>query len=891
MRRKGLEHKDHKKQKNKKELWLIIGIFVLALLVRGLYLLESRDNPTFDTPVVDSLTYDQMARQFNETGQLTYEFFWQPIFYPMFLSFVYWLSDGSILFVKILQVIIGAFTCVLIYFLGKKIFNKTAGGIAAVIAALYMPLVFFEAELLAVGWACFWTVVLLLLFLKAREKPSFWICLLLGLTGVLSIITRPVFLPFYLIGCVWLLVSLIFRKINISRYVIEFSGIVLGFSLIAIPVSYLSFKTVGIPTIVPCSGGINFYIGNNKDYKETITIRPGVKWKQLTEEPVQYGAVTYSQKQKYFYDKAKDYLFSQPLSFFKGIAHKGIQFISSREIPRNVDIYLFRPWSNLLKIGVWKIANFGFPFGLLLPIALVGGVFQRHRIPGIVWLFLIFYSAAVIMVFVSARYRMPMVPVLCVLVAGGITYCRNMLRARQFKILVLGMIFFIAVIFLGSGFDPYFQENLNYKAELYYGLGDSYEKHNRLKKAIDAYKKAISFKANYLEAHHNVGILLAEKGQFRQAFDHFNQAIRIDAENAKVHEDYGLALVDAGMIQEAIDHYKQSVNLRPDNSSAYDHLGTAYFKLNQLPEALDNYTKALELATDDPVINNNIGNIYAITGRYQQAVAYYEKSLALSPKDAETLNNIANALSALGKFEEATVRYRESLSIEPHNAGTHFNLGLCLKTQNFLKQAAKEFSKAIEIAPNYVKALHHLAMTLSEMGECHRAVEQYENALKLEPENIVLHAELAHIYIQLGNIEEAKQHYSKTVDINPNNPAAITNLGNALALNGEYTEAAAKYRKSLAIDRYQVNTLNNLGNVLMKLGLLKQAEQQYNNSLMINTDNPGTHYALGLCLEKQNRFEEAKVSYEIALEVDPTYEKAKLALKKLEENQTEQLNK
>ena len=58
-----------KKKKNQikiksssKNIWTGVAIFFLALTIRGIYLYESSDNPTFLMPIVDSLSYDQMAR-------------------------------------------------------------------------------------------------------------------------------------------------------------------------------------------------------------------------------------------------------------------------------------------------------------------------------------------------------------------------------------------------------------------------------------------------------------------------------------------------------------------------------------------------------------------------------------------------------------------------------------------------------------------------------------------------------------------------------------------------------------------------------------------------------------------------------------------------------------
>ena len=152
--------------------WVGAAVFLLAVFVRGLYLYESRDNPAFYLPVVDSMTYDQLARGVAEGEGITAEFFWQQFFYPFFLSVVYLLSNSSILWAKVAQVMLGALTCVLAYRLGEKIFDRATGVWAGCIAAVYGPLFFFDCELLASGWASFFSVLLILLFLKAAKKKS-----------------------------------------------------------------------------------------------------------------------------------------------------------------------------------------------------------------------------------------------------------------------------------------------------------------------------------------------------------------------------------------------------------------------------------------------------------------------------------------------------------------------------------------------------------------------------------------------------------------------------------------------------------------------------------------------------------------------------------------------
>jgi len=682
----------------------VVTIFCLAVLVRGLYLYQSRENPTFSAPVVDAMTYDQMARKFVGGEGLTSEFFWQPTFYPLFLSVVYWFSNSSILCVKFVQVLLGGLTCVLVYLLGGKVFGKPAGFLAGAICALYMPLVFFEGELLAAGWAAFWAVAMLLTLFGAREKPTVARGFILGLTCAFGIITRSVFLPFVAAAWVWLVFVLFRCPVRRRRLLPVVFGTAAGFFVVAGPQLYMSRKVVGKATITPYSGGINFYIGNNPDYKQTITTRPGIAWRKLTELPVEAGITDRFDTQQFFFDRTKEYIVSRPLSYLKGLVYKTAQFVSSREMPRNVDIYLFRKWSGLLGIGVWKIDGFGFPFGLLLPLAVTGAFYRRRETAAPVWLFMLLYPAAVILVFVTARYRVPIVPVMSILASAGCLSIYRLLKERRRRGLAVVTVIFVGTVLLSSIPGPFYAEQLNFEPELYYCLGDSLDKRDRTTDAIQAYTRAISLRPDYVEAHHNLGLLLVDEGKIEEAITHYNTALKTDPENSGVHDDLGSALSKMGKVEEAIRHFQQAIRINPKSYSAHDNLGTAFYRLGRMSEAVEHYSRAIELKPDDPVPHNNIGNIYAIQGRPEKALEHYEISLNLKPNDSETLNNTANALATLKRFAQATEKYYQALKGEPDDAGIYCNLGICLKQQGRIDEAIEAFNKALAIDPQNKRA-------------------------------------------------------------------------------------------------------------------------------------------------------------------------------------------
>jgi Flp pilus assembly protein TadD/4-amino-4-deoxy-L-arabinose transferase-like glycosyltransferase len=703
-----------------KTVKLGIVVFCLAFAIRVLYLYDSSDNPTFYAPIVDSLTYDQMARNLAAGGRLTDEFFWQPPFYPLFLTLVYLLSNFSILFAKIIQALLGAFTSVLAYRLGDRLFGRTAGILAGVFTAVYMPLVFFESELLSDAWAPFWSVALLLILLRAGEKSSIANCFLLGLCGVLSIITRPVFLPFFMAAVIWLLITWRRNYLPIHKFVSSAATIAAGFIVVAVPVALLCYSVTGKARILPFSGGINLYVGNNPDYKETITARPGLQWKKLTDLPVESGIKDVDKKERFFVNRTVEYVLTQPAAFLKGLLYKTMQFFSSREMPRNVNIYLFRKWSAMLRTGVWKLGGFGFPFGLLLPLAVIGAIFGRTRLIAPIWLFLLLYPAAVILVFVASRYRVTIVPVMSVLVANGCQYIAQILRqclrlgtpysykghltvGGWLKVALAAMVVLVTV-FIAVAPGPFYAEQIDYEPELYYGLADSLDEHGHSTDALQAYSSAITLRPNYVEAHHNLALLLVKAGRIDQALAHYRNALDLDSQNAGIYEDYGVALFKQGKTTDAIDQYQKALQIDPKKPTVYDNLGTAYFNLNQLPQALESYSKAIELNTADPIPHNNIGNVYALTGRPEMAVTHYQLSLKLKPDDPETLNNLANALASLGKFAQATENYHKALQIAPNDAGIYCNLAACLKQQGRIIEAEQAYRKALAINPRHQRA-------------------------------------------------------------------------------------------------------------------------------------------------------------------------------------------
>jgi tetratricopeptide (TPR) repeat protein len=640
MSKKSKKHPEREKSRTKVP-WTMLLIFVLALAVRLVYLAQISKSPAFQVPIIDSATYDQHARLLLSQGAFPQQFFWQGFFYPFFLAVVYFFTGGSIVAARLIQTVLGSLLCVGVFELGSRFVDRRTGATAGIIAALYGPLVFFDVELLDAGFSAIWALVLIMVVLGAEGGGRPFTSLLFGVFGGLSVITRATFLPFFVAACVWL--GLSHRRASAARMgttrSAEPSGehgsradggdaaraagesgrrsggetgrsapggagraaaakgiaphwgrgrvaaakvglAVAGFLLVTMPVADLCYRATGDFNFLAEAGPINLFIGNNPEDNRTIMIRPGAEWRELTRMPMVRGAGSDSEDRRVFLRLFFEYVASSPGRYLKGLALKTAQFFSSRELPRNDDLYVARDYSSLLSILVWKAGKFGFPFGLLLPLACIGLVRNYCRMPAPVYLFLVLYPASIIAVFVTGRYRMPIAPVLAIPAAAGLWFLIDLVRAKR-HLFAAAVVCVVAAIGAASSIaGPFAVEKYDYRAELHSAVGFELMKEHRTEAAVREFSEALRLDPDFTEAHKYLGIIMSGERRHAEAERHLRAALAQEPDSYLLQYYLGVTLLNLGKKEEAEQLLRQARG------------GAVFAKEDRLVEEIDRLLRA-----------------------------------------------------------------------------------------------------------------------------------------------------------------------------------------------------------------------------------------------------------------------------------------------------------
>ena len=396
--------------------WAAAGIGALALSLRMVHAFQMSASPLFTMPAVDAATYAEQAASLaagNWLGRGQGPF-WQPPLYPYFLGVIKLAFPESFYYVsRFAQALIGSLTCVLLYPIGQRLFGPSVGFIGGLIAAVYGPLIYFDARLLPAGLATLLTLVSILLLMRAVERPTRSIFMAAGFAMGLASLTAAILAPLIIGVAIWLFYWL--RK-KAALAVVAF---LLGAVLAIAPVTLRNYTIGGDIVPISYNGGVNFYLGNNANAEQTLALRPGWEWEELVALPLREGITRPSAKSQFFYMQALEYMQSAPFDYMGLLAAKIAQFWRGDEIERNQEMYYWRKYSSVLAGTLWKW-GVAFPFGLVSPFALLGLlVYSRRQGIAPPVLFVLGYSFAVISFFVAARYRLPIVPLLILFAAYG----------------------------------------------------------------------------------------------------------------------------------------------------------------------------------------------------------------------------------------------------------------------------------------------------------------------------------------------------------------------------------------------------------------------------------------------------------------------------------------
>ncbi len=439
-----------------KSPYLYLGlILIFAFFLRLSYLLEFRESVFFNAGLMtkyDQRTFDNWAGKLVKNpwagdGKV----FYMAPGYPYFVAAIYKGFGHSYFAVGFIQILLDTLLCLLLFLLGKWLFNERVGLLACLFAGFYRPFIFYSTTLLSDTLILFLNILFIFVIYWALRERSYKRWVLVGLVMGLSALVKPtilLFLPFLLIGLYFypkktsphplppqplpsregktatisssplargeekksfLLPPLVGGKKGGGIHpFLAWVIVILLMAIIISPATIRNWRVSGQFVPICSNGPANYKIGNSLD-SIGLYIAP---------------------------EKPLAPLFSKV--FWRLQGNKFLLFFNSYEWPQNLNIYLLQKITKTLKLPL-------FGFGLIVPLGILGLFLALSKRK---FLLLFFFTLCniiwVIGFFVTSRYRLPAVGCLILFAAFFIDWLFFKVKGRKYIPVVVAL----SVLFL-----------------------------------------------------------------------------------------------------------------------------------------------------------------------------------------------------------------------------------------------------------------------------------------------------------------------------------------------------------------------------------------------------------------------------------------------------------
>lgn len=572
---------------------LLLAILALALVLRLAHWWAVRDEPFFAGLAMDSQEYDRWAQEIAEGDWLGSRVFFQAPLYPYVLATVYTVAGRSLDAIYLLQILTAVAGIWALYRGAREMAEERVGLLAAFLAAIYGPFLFYDVQLLKESFAVTVTCFLLWALAAARAREEgFGRWLAAGvLLGILALLRENALLlvPF-LVPLAWS------RERKMAGLVRHGGALVIGLALALAPVALRNGIVGGdfLPTTF--QGGVNFWIGNNPDADGTY--QPIVPGKQIPalerQEPVRVAeqelgrSLTPAEVSSHWLGKALGWAATHPGDFLRLQLRKLGLFWSWYEQPDAVDYYWVR--------GLSPVFFFLIEFGTVSLLALAG-LWLVRKSPGPfapALLFALGWTLSTVVFFLFSRYRLPVVPALLPLAAVALVRLGEAWRARRrgSRAAMAAMVLVLLVPSLGW-FEP--------RMDL---------------------------------VHYNLGRLAEERGDDpAAAHEHYKAAFILDPKNFLACMNLGNLAARRRDWPTALRFYQRAEALEPRSDDAASNLGGIWLAIGDLAEAERNLDRALALNPRNLSALHNKALLRARQGDFGGARELNRRLLEIDPEN------------------------------------------------------------------------------------------------------------------------------------------------------------------------------------------------------------------------------------------------------------------
>ncbi len=321
-----------------------------------------------------------------------------------------------------------------------------------------------------------------------------------------------------------------------------------------------------------------------------------------------------------------------------------------------------------------------------------------------------------------------------------------------------------------------------------------WQQQGKLTEAAAEYRAALAAKPDYVEAHANLGVVLARLGKYEESVAAYEAALKLAPQLTPILFNLGIAHYRAGQFSKASEVFERFLQQRPDVVQARQLYGLSLAALGRDEDALKQLEPTVDVAPPDPAVLYQMGMAYLRLGRsgfratlerlasfpaglpvlhllqgqaflrdleFEQALEELNAAAKLNADLPRLHYALGMAHLKLGRNKEALAAFSEERKRHAGDYSTLYFVAYLQEAEGDLDAAKLTLDEALKLQPQSSEANSLLSKILSKQGKDAEALAPLERAVAKDPTDPVKRYQLARLYRQLGRKADADREFAE----------------------------------------------------------------------------------------------------------------------------------
>ncbi len=588
-------------------------------------------------------------------------YFFGPL-YAYALGLIYAVTASCVTCAIVLQHALGLVLGGLTYALARRWFGRTESLVAAALLVLSGVQVFFEGKLLMEVLVSVLLAASLLMTVDGARAPRPLRFFVAGVLLGLAAAGRPTLL---LLAPLVLIPLLRSPARPHRRFLAVLAIYAAGVAVAPTATLVRNLVVEGVPVLITSSGGYNFFAGNARETNGRRQLATDASWNaEDTAETALGRDLDSAEVSRYWFGRALADVRHDPVGWVGRYARKIDLFLGGQDVPQ-IEWFSYERQR-------WSVLRH-FTLGLRLPMAaaLAGMIIMVPRRRDLAFLYgvVLVYAASIALFFVTTRYRVVLLPYLCIFAATFTVAVGRAVRERAWK--SLGV---LAVVATATGFTTAPSRHpLDHRAALY-------------------------------AQHLHEGLQLTRVGAYDEAIAAYVRARDLWPEDFECHLSLGVAYRDRGDLERSLAALEVAMSRQQADPDVPYQLGVTLHNLGRFADAERAMIESLRLNPRRGATVAYLGLIHAAQGRLAEARAELERGLALDPAQPQAYNNLGALLGLQGDVQGARRNFLKALEVDDTFTPARFNLAKSYLETGDTAAAGRELRRVMRETPDDPRA-------------------------------------------------------------------------------------------------------------------------------------------------------------------------------------------